>query len=108
VLPQSPKDPLGPFVRHLQLFGVGDVGFDRPPKVGFARQFGDSRGNQARCEFDGGFPQRGSDVLDRAAPAMPFETEGELSQTGLGRRSLVDERASKIEKEPADLSSREA
>jgi hypothetical protein len=72
------------------------------------RCLSDGCGNQARREFDRGFPQGGPDVLDRTALAMSFEAGGDLSQTGLGRRSLVDERVPEIEKEPADLSGRKA
>lgn len=98
VLRQSPNNLLGPFVQHLQLLGIASARLDNPAQLGVIRQFGDGCGNQARREFDRGFPQGGPDVLDRTALAMSFEAGGDLSQTGLGRRSLVDERVPEIEK----------
>ena len=67
---------------------------------GIVRQFFNNSRNQARRELRGCFLKGGSDILDRATPAISLEGADQLLDAGLPGGFLADQRVAQIEEQP--------
>ena len=80
------------FIWRLELFGISGFGQDYFMAFGIVRQFFNNSRNQARRELRGCFLKGGSDILDRATPAISLEGADQLLDAGLPGGFLADQR----------------